>query len=439
MRADLWSKGIMKPLVVPGGVVLLAALILLQAGLVPVSAPAISFYYYAVFGAGVLLAWRFHSSRVLFALLTLFLAGQAVEFFSRLRPPSASGAIALEAVALLLPLNFVIASVMRERGIVASALASKAALLFFESVFVAVICRPGASAAPAFLHPGLLGSGMFEWSRIPQFGWLAFLAAVALLLGRFLVYRKPVESGLLWSLAAMFLGLQAGTGRVATGYAGTAALILASSIIENSYALAFHDELTGLPARRAFNDALFRLGDCYTVAVVDIDHFKKFNDTYGHETGDHVLRMVAARLAHVSGGGMAYRVGGEEFTILFPGVSLANALPHLELLRTEVEAASFRVRDGQERRKGALTRPDRRRPVRQRRLARSGEPPLRSATEDLSVTVSIGVAEPSAKNQTVDRVIHSADQALYRAKGAGRNRVESTAKARPRRAKRDIA
>ena len=99
----------------------------------------------------------------------------------------------------------------------------------------------------------------------------------------------------------------------------TAGLILISSIIENSLFLAYHDELTSLPARRAFNDALLRLEAPYTVAVVDIDHFKKFNDTYGHETGDQVLRLVAAKLAGVTGGGRAYRVGGEEFSILFPG------------------------------------------------------------------------------------------------------------------------
>ena len=118
----------------------------------------------------------------------------------------------------------------------------------------------------------------------------------------------------------MFISLQAGgVSPTATSYMATAGLILVGSIIENSYLLAYHDELTTLPARRAFNEALLRLEDSYAVAVVDIDHFKKFNDTYGHETGDQVLRLVAAKLATVTGGGRAYRVGGEEFSILFPG------------------------------------------------------------------------------------------------------------------------
>src|SRR4029077_13648145 len=93
-----------------------------------------------------------------------------------------------------------------------------------------------------------------------------------------------------------------------------------------------------------------RLEDSYAVAVVDIDHFKKFNDTYGHETGDQVLRLVAAKLATVTGGGRAYRVGGEEFSILFPGKSVREVLPHLELLRSVIEGSQFHVRGGHERR-----------------------------------------------------------------------------------------
>jgi len=96
-------------------------------------------------------------------------------------------------------------------------------------------------------------------------------------------------------------------------------VLAAGSIVETSYLLAYHDELTTLPSRRAFHDALLRLEAPYSIAMVDIDHFKRCNDTYGHDTGDQVLRMVASRLARVSGGGQAYRCGGEEFAILFSG------------------------------------------------------------------------------------------------------------------------
>ena len=148
-----------------------------------------------------------------------------------------------------------------------------------------------------------------------------------------------------WSLIAIWLALNAGgIGKLSSAYFGVAALILASSIVENSYALAYRDELTGLHSRRAFNDALLRLKPPYAVAAVDIDHFKSINDTYGHDIGDQVLRMVASKLARVGGGGDPFRVGGEEFTILFPGRTGKEIVDILELLRLNIESSTFRVR-----------------------------------------------------------------------------------------------
>ena len=137
---------------------------------------------------------------------------------------------------------------------------------------------------------------------------------------------------------------------MARAYVASAAIILVVSIVETSYAMAYHDELTGLPSRRAFNDATLRLEAPYTVAAVDIDHFKSVNDTYGHDTGDEVLCMVAANLARVTGGGQAFRVGGEEFTILFPAKHAQEVMDHLENLRTAIEESPFRLRTKADRR-----------------------------------------------------------------------------------------
>jgi diguanylate cyclase (GGDEF)-like protein len=439
---DLWNKATLKSLVIPGAVLLLAASVLLEGGFLSISAAAVDFYYYAVFGAGILLAWRFHSSRVLFALIFLLIAHRSVEFFSAGRLVSTGpGRIAFEAVAFLLPVNFVILSVMRERGLAISTLASRLAMLFLESVFVAVICRAGEVAGPGFLHFSFLSRHLFAWTRIPQPAWLVLSLAFGTLLTRFLLYRKPVESGLLWSLAAVFLGLQAGgVGKIASAYIATAGLILASSIIENSYVLAYHDELTGLPSRRAYNDTVLSLKEPYAIAVVDIDHFKNFNDTYGHDTGDQVLRMVAGRLAQVNGGGKAFRVGGEEFSILFAGKTMKEVVEHLELLRGIVETSTFRVRGGSDRRRSPARVADRRTPTR-RKTTRSRNIPVDRGDGLLSVTISIGVAEPNTKVQEVEQVVMAADKALYRAKNAGRNRVETASAPRTRASgtKRNIA
>ena len=444
---DLGSKGTLKSLFVPGGILLLAAAVLLSGGFLSVSAAAVDFYYYAVFAAGILLAWRFNSSRVLFALIMLLLAHRALEFFSGGRAVAIGpGRIAFEAVALLLPANFIVLALMRERGLSIPAITPRLVLLFLESVFVAVICRPGQTTGPAFLRVALVSQSLFQfhWTKIPELALLAFVGAFAVLLVRIFLYRKPVEIGLLWSLAATFLGLQANAvGRIGVAYWATAGLLLVASIIENTYVLAYHDELTSLPARRAFNEALLRLEAPYAIAVVDIDHFKNFNDTYGHDTGDQVLSMVASRLARVSGGGQAFRVGGEEFSILFAGKSVKEVVPHLDALRILIEESTFRVRSTPERRsapRGAGRRSEDKRSTR-RKLGRPRNPPQETSLSGLSVTVSIGVAESDPKTREVEEVIQSADKALYRAKKAGRNRVETASEARSRaaRSKRNIA
>jgi diguanylate cyclase (GGDEF)-like protein len=434
---DIGSKGRLKSLFVPGGILLLAAVLLLSGGFLPISGAAVDFYYYASFAAGILLAWRFHSSRVLFAIIMLLLAHRALEFFSAGRGvPIGPGRIAFEAIALLLPLNFIVLSLMRERGLGIPAITPRLLLLFFESVFVAILCRPGETTSPAFLHVAFLSRSLFLWTKIPQLAWLAFAAALVVLLARLFLYRKPLEIGLLWSLVATLLGLQANAlDRIAVAYWATAGLLLVASIIENSYVLAYHDELTSLPARRAFNEALLRLEAPYAIAVVDIDHFKSFNDTYGHDTGDQVLSMVAARLARVSGGGQAFRVGGEEFSILFPGKSMKEVAPHLDTLRTLIEESRFRVRCTPDRRsapRGVGRRTEDKKTTAGRTQTQPRNLPEESSLSGVSVTVSIGVAEPGPKTREVEQVIQAADKALYRAKKAGRNRVESASEPRAR-------
>ena len=439
---NLENTKTLKALFLPGGILLLCTVGALQGGWIAITRPAVDSYYLAVFIAGILLAWRFRSSRILLTFLVLLLSHRAMEFFSLGRTATVGpGRVAMESVAFLLPLNFMAISLARERGVTVSAAAPRLMLIFLQSVFVAVICRPGVSSSPKILHAALLGENLFRWTRIPQPALLLFVIALAALLGRFLLYGKAVDCGLFWSLASAFCSLQSGgIGRRASAYFATSGLILIGSIIETSYVLAYHDELTGLPARRAFNEAVLRLQHPYSVAMVDIDHFKRFNDSFGHGAGDQVLRMVAARLARVRGGGNAFRVGGEEFCILFPEKSAPEAAPYLEMLRQAVEESAFRLRGVPERRNAARG-PDRRVATRGSRAQRSTTPLLleKRLAEDVSVTVSIGLAESGARTAEVERIIQAADKALYRAKKAGRNRLEVSGKGSARRARRSIA
>jgi diguanylate cyclase (GGDEF)-like protein len=190
--------------------------------------------------------------------------------------------------------------------------------------------------------------------------------------------------------------------------------MLVVAVLHESHRLAFRDGLTGLPNRRALEEQMRALQPPYVVAMVDVDHFKKFNDTYGHDTGDQVLRLVAARLAEASGGGRAFRYGGEEFTVLFRGRHLSEAMAQLEAARAAVEACKMTIR-GENRPKNKKEGAKRREEAKNQDFARTDML--------LSVTVSIGAAEPGKRMKTAAEVIKGADEALYRAKERGRNRL----------------
>ncbi len=389
-------------------------------GFFHVPAATQGFYYAAVFLGGLLLSWRFHSGRTFAALILLLLAHRAVEFFAAGHSPVVGpGRTAIEAVSFFLAANFIWLAATGEFGFSITAFAPRLGVLFLESVFVAVICRPQPAWGYDLFRGAWLPRTWFAWTRLSQFSWLAIAVALIFLVVRVAQSRKQIDAAFAWALAAVACAFSSGLlGHVADGYIASAGLFLLVAVVETSYRMAYHDELTGIPSRRALNDARTGLEAPYTVAVVDVDHFKQFNDTHGHDTGDEVLRMVAKRLSEVTGGGEAYRVGGEEFTILFARTRVEDSLPHLEQLRRAIEASTFRLR-GHDRRLVARG-PERRSAMRTSGHASKAQNP--NLTE-LSVTVSIGVAEAS-EGATFDAVLGRADKALYRAKQNGRNRVE---------------
>jgi diguanylate cyclase (GGDEF)-like protein len=383
---------------VPGGVVLTALVIMLRRGVLVPDAQFAEFCWYTAFGLGVILSLRFHSIRLCFALLALGLGSRA--------PEALSGRVVVAAVAILIPLNLVLFSLMADRGFSRRELATRGGIFFGQFILIAFLSRPELSSVSSILEMRPLGS--FVEFGVPQFAFVTTFTAAAVFVFRFWLLRKPIEAGFFWATISAMVAASSRNGHVRLIYMSAAGAMLTMSLLESSYRMAYHDELTGIPARRAFNDALLRLEDRYAIAVVDIDHFKKFNDTYGHETGDQVLRMVASRLARVSGGGEAFRFGGEEFCIVFPGQTVRDALPYLERLRADIADVPFVLR-GQDR--PAHTIEDRTRAERESRL-------------ETHVTISIGVAGANGKLASVDDNLRAADKALYKAKKNGRNRVE---------------
>ena len=405
-------------LVLPGVVLLLAALLLQRSDDVADSLlPLVPAYSYAVAVVGLFLGWRFARSRIVFAIVLLALADRALlEFAAGDAAVDGMDRVVFNAVALLLPLNLVAFAMMPDRGVFSLRSLLPPIPLLLQVLLVAWVVRSEHRELVAWLEYPIVDPGHVTWTAVSQPALIAFGLAFVLQAVRFVRKPKAIESGFLWALPAAFLALSGDRiGWLSTSYFATTGLILVVSLLETSYRMAYFDELTELPGRRALNEQPLRLGKRYSVALVDIDHFKKCNDTYGHDIGDQVLRMVASKLRGVSGGGKAYRYGGEEFAVLFRGKSLKEVQPTLEALRETIEATPFILRG---------RRRPRAKPTEQTPSPSPSPGAGRKARKYVSVTVSIGVAERVDPKEDPRDVIKAADEALYRAKGAGRNRVK---------------
>lgn len=384
----------------PGALVLTAtSIVLLVPSARETARPLVPVSLVVVPAVGILLGLRFRNVRVVVALLVLTLADLALTRWL-------AGGTAHAAVALLVPLDLAALAWMREGGAQWPRLKAWMLVIGVEAVAVAVLASQPAAEGARSVWRGLLDGARVPWSGSGRPVAAAFVIGFALVLVRFARCPRATESGMVWAVVAAFVALGLAQDALTTTlYLVAGSLVLIVGLVETSYAMAYRDGLTGLPSRRALDDLLASLGARYAIGMVDVDHFKRFNDAYGHEAGDQLLRKVAAALGSVEGGGRAFRYGGEEFAVVFPGLAAERAVPHLERLRAAVAATSFAVR--------ATDRP-RKKPARAQPAA---------ATRTVAVTVSIGVADSDHAGPTAGDVVKAADEALYRAKRAGRNRI----------------
>jgi diguanylate cyclase (GGDEF)-like protein len=383
----------------PGALLLLAATIALNSAALRTAVwPLVPAYPMVVLGGGILLGWRFDRSRLVMALAILLLADRVLLHWAPVAEGGEVGRAVFNTLAVLVPLDLAALAWLPERGLLARH--GRVALSVFaaEIVLITLLCQP--------LFLPLAGRLDATFGALPHVALGAFALAFGLLVRGAMRQMTALESGALWALVGAFLAFSAGGGGLDSSvYFATAGLILVLSLIETWHGMAYDDELTGLPARRALNEALSRLHGVYTVAMVDIDHFKQFNDDHGHDVGDQLLRMIGARLGEIGGGGRAFRYGGEEFAVLFPGKEIEEARGHLEALRRRIEGSPFTLR-------GPL-----------RPHAKPEAPPPFPGRRRIAVTVSIGVAGVDARAASAAEVVRAADAALYRAKEAGRNQV----------------
>ncbi len=400
----------------------LPSLLLLLAGLAAAYVRDLSVFFTSLFNVlptlvlllGGAYCAVYRRQRELFLMLTVYIAyfllDTQTDFYRDHGRVREDAAVVFHLVCLLLPALFGLYGAWQERTHLLQDLVARGAVLFAVGSVAVALEQSYPEALLTWLAeirwPTLHG----QWMSLIQLAYPLVAGVFILLVVQYLRAPRPLHAaqiigllGIFWMLPQTFI-----LPFTLNIICSQVMLMIAAAVAHEAYQMAFRDELTGLPGRRALNERMQRLGRNYVIAMTDVDHFKKFNDTHGHDVGDQVLRLVASRLAKVTGGGRAYRYGGEEFALVFAGKTAEECVPHVEAVREVIANYVMHLRD-------KYNRPQDDTAGRQRRAGSSGG--------TVSVTISIGVAERQADHRNPEAVLKSADQALYDAKGAGRNCV----------------
>lgn len=399
------------PILAPAAILLAAALALAFGPQLPGSLAGLkTLGPYAGLLAAAAVTLGFNRGRAFIAAVSILLAYWGYQLALDFGAASFVARVAFVVAVVVVPGNILASLLMAERGVRHHRDYRWLIALAVEFALAMWIASAGQGALAGSAWYGVFDHWLLRSPPTPWIGRLlfaaAFVAAVWRAWPREDAEPSPLSVGLAAAVAAFFVACEwAARPGVFSVFVSAAGLILVVAVLQESYRMAFRDELTALPGRRALQETLNALGPAYCIAMVDVDHFKQFNDTHGHDIGDQVLKLVASRLAEAPGGGRAFRYGGEEFTLVFRDTSVSQAMPHLEAVRTAIEQRALVIRDSDRRSQGA------------QRDAQDLE-------QVLSVTVSIGAAAPSRRARTPEEVLKAADEALYRAKQNGRNRVE---------------
>ena len=359
-----------------------------------------------------LLAWRLNQNRV-----AVIAAGLAASAAFTLRA-AAAGAPALDlsnAWLVALPGGLGLCLLAGEGALISRSTFSCAALLFLPAGLAWAVATSNPADTAHLLGLRLWGSPG-QPSQLAHLGLLLFALAAYR-------YHARIESALLALGGSLigFTGLAWGLCLAGPSVAPTfaARLWLAGYLAQGAcvalglflmyWQRVYVDELTAIPNRRALDERLGQLAQAgsYSLAMVDIDHFKHFNDTYGHAQGDDVLRLVARHLREGTKG-RAYRYGGEEFCVLAPDLDSSGLESLMDSVRGSLAQRRFHVRQALPRKKGGVL---------QRGKKEHG------TSGEVQVTVSVGVARSDKKHDTGAKVLKLADEGLYAAKTAGRNVV----------------
>jgi diguanylate cyclase (GGDEF)-like protein len=217
-----------------------------------------------------------------------------------------------------------------------------------------------------------------------------------------------LDGGAIWALCAIFVAYHSSRyGWQPTNFFMAAGLMLFLTLLQSFYQQTYRDELTGIPGRLAYDEAIGQLGKRFSVAIIGIDQLTLYTNVHGKSVGQQILKLAAPRIQAACSDGQIFRTSGEEFTVLFPGKSATETLGTLDIVRKSVEAIDLFLRGRDrvwEKHRGAKE--------------------AGSRDRALPITLSIGVAEKINDSATLTLVIKSAYRGLYEAKGIGGNVVK---------------
>lgn len=293
----------------------------------------------------------YRRQRELFLMVTVYIAyfllDTQTDYYRDNAHVREDAAVIFHLVCLLLPALFGLFGAWQERTHLAQDLLARFAVLFAVGSVAVALEQSFPEALLTWLAeirwPALHG----QWMSLIQMVYPLFIGVFILLVVQYLREPRPLHAaqliglvGIFWMLPKTFI-----LPFTLNIMCSQVMLMIAAAVSHEAYQMAFRDELTGLPGRRALNERMQRLGRSYVIAMTDVDHFKKFNDTHGHDVGDQVLRLVASRLSKVTGGGRAYRYGGEEFALVFAGKTAEECVPHVEAVREMIANYVMQLRD----------------------------------------------------------------------------------------------
>jgi len=353
-----------------------------------------------------ILGFRFNRSLVIYSALMFIL----VYCFYYFAPPlSAEQRLtSLNSISLFISLNIALLCFYSERGILTPVGISRFTFIFLQVGVIGWLIYTNQSEWKQLINQTIFPALEVKLVFFNQVSLLAILFSVIVISSSYLTKANPFRSSIFGSMILiLYVLILPPKAIISISVLISSALLLPLfSLISESYRMAFMDELTDLPGRRALNETMNKLGNQYVIAMLDVDHFKKFNDTYGHDAGDDVLQLLGAKLKGVTGGGKPFRYGGEEFAVVFFGASLEDIEDDLENLRESVASKKFALRKQERRKKNAKS--------------------SKAANQRfVTVTISIGYAEKNSKTSTPTAVLKAADKALYRAKKNGRNCIST--------------